>query len=245
MNDSAIYKDNFYENRDKMTAFSAKRILKIIADACPELRQMKSAVDIGCGVGTWLKQFRELYGSDKIIGYDGDYVKQELLVIPKEDFISYNLEQEIPREQRYDLAISMEVAEHLSESRADSFVDDLCALSDHVLFSAASVFQGGTGHINEQRLHYWVNKFAERRYEPLDIIRSKIWDEDEILPWYKQNTILFKKSSKPQTEFATVRDLIHPDIFEMKMRKVEQYRQKLYFRFYFMVRNIYRRVFGK
>ena len=61
--------------------------------------------------------------------------------------------------RRFDLVNCLEVAEHLDASRADSFVDDLCALGDVVVFSAAIPGQGGTHHVNEQFQSYWQERF--------------------------------------------------------------------------------------
>ena len=237
-----LYNNSFYENRDKATAYAAKTILRVVMHSCPELGIIRSAVDIGCGVGTWLNQLHAICGTDDIWGYDGDYVNKDLLVIPRDHFIPYDLRKGIPHDRRYDIAISMEVAEHLPPSRADSFVEDLCALSDSVLFSAATLYQGGSGHVNEQRLNYWVDRFSKRGYGPLDIVRTEIWNDDRIPAWYKQNTLLFRKSDKDKSEYASVRDLIHPDIFEEKMRNMERYNRKPYFRFYFKMQRIGRKI---
>lgn len=56
--------------------------------------------------------------------------------------------------RRFDLAMTIEVAEHLTPVRADSFVEDLTRLSDVVLFSAAIPAQGGINHVNEQWQSY-------------------------------------------------------------------------------------------
>ena len=240
-----IYKDDFFKDRNEQTEYSARRILEVVTEVCPELSSMRSAVDLGCGVGTWLKQFSELTGSDDVRGYDGDYVNVDLMMIPKDHFTPFDLKERIPQERRYDLAISMEVAEHLPKSRADSFVEDLCSLSDHVLFSAATVYQGGTGHINEQRLSYWVEKFAALGYEPLDVIRFRIWEDEKILPWYKQNVILFRKSTKDRAEYMPVKDLIHPEIFEMAMSEWKAERSKPYFRFYYKMQRLKGRFKGR
>jgi hypothetical protein len=63
--------------------------------------------------------------------------------------LAWDLESPIRLERTFDLAISMEVAEHLSPGRAPSFVDDLTGLAAVVLFSTAIPGPGGIGHINE------------------------------------------------------------------------------------------------
>lgn len=61
-----------------------------------------------------------------------------------------DLTQPLSLGRKFDLCVSMEVAEHLPPSRADSFVADLVGLAPVVLFSAAVPEQGGTNHLNEQ-----------------------------------------------------------------------------------------------
>ena len=51
-----VYNREFYITRDHDTEYSAKKILSIVND----IFQLNSAVDIGCGVGTWLRVFKEM-----------------------------------------------------------------------------------------------------------------------------------------------------------------------------------------
>src|SRR5699024_10679550 len=111
-----------------------------------------SAVDVGCGVGTWLSVLAA-WGVKDIQGYDGDWIDTALLEIPAAHFSSRNLTEALaPPAARFDLAMSLEVAEHLPASAARTFVKSLTAQSDFVLFSAAVPHQGGRHHVNEQWL---------------------------------------------------------------------------------------------
>src|SRR5262249_14104781 len=80
-------------------------------------------------------------------------------------------------ERRFDLAICLEVAEHLPSDCAADLVTNLCNAADVVLFSAATPGQGGTRHINEQRPSYWSHLFSRNGYRCLDAIRPIIWTE--------------------------------------------------------------------
>ncbi len=213
-----IYNEKFYKNRDNSTAYSAKKVLELFKPYF----NIDSVIDFGCGVGTWLKVAKELFGENITVrGLDGDYVQKELLQIRENEFVPTDLSQRVKLDDRYDLAISLEVAEHLSESRAKSFVDDLCMASDLVLFSAATTFQGGDGHVNERRLSYWQRFFDENNYELLDFIRPAVWNDEQVLVWYKQNAVLFVNRSK--VDYHSIKcgqlvDVIHPDIFEQRSR---------------------------
>ncbi|MCB1915672.1 MAG: methyltransferase domain-containing protein [Rhodocyclaceae bacterium] len=207
-----------------MTIHSARTILSIVLDALPPVH---SAVDFGCGVGTWLSVLRE-NGAEDIRGLDGPWVDPDLLQIPRQDFQTAHFEKTVVTERRYDLAISLEVAEHIPAAHAGSFVDSLTGAADMILFSAAIPFQGGVGHVNEQWPAYWGSLFAERGYAALDIVRRRIWDDDEIPFWYRQNVLLFVKRDRlPEvaaggteaTEPGLPIALVHPDLYLARMHR--------------------------
>lgn len=106
-------------------------------------------------------------------------------------------------ERRYDLAISLEVAEHLPPHRAKNFVGLLTDLSDFILFPAAIPFQGGKNHVNEQWQDYWTELFESHAYILFDFIRGKIWKDDRIPPWYRQNILFFAQKDKASQIKAT------------------------------------------
>ena len=152
------YTSAFFQNRARGSRASADRIVSI----CTELQHPHSVIDIGCGTGEWLAVFAE-QGASKVTGYDGDYVDRSLLAIPTESFHGVDLVEWLEREageERYDLAISLEVAEHLPKRVGEALVARLTELAPAVLFSAAIPFQGGTGHINEQWQSYWAEPSA-------------------------------------------------------------------------------------
>jgi hypothetical protein len=138
----------------------------------------------------WLRVFLEA-GVEDIVGADGHWVDTDSLIIPVSAFHHADLRESFRLDRRFDLAISIEVAEHLPESRSASFVEDLTRLAPLVLFSAAIPRQGGTDHINEQWQSYWAAVFARYDFEACDVVRPLIWNNTEIARWYRQNIILF------------------------------------------------------
>ena len=72
-----------------------------------------------------------------ILGLDGNYINQEIFQLSLEYFSPWDLSQPIFLNRTYDLVVSLEVAEHLPETSAQSFVDSLIRLGNVVLFSAA------------------------------------------------------------------------------------------------------------
>jgi len=182
----------------------------VVVPIINSLLEPKSVVDFGCGLGTWLKVFKDS-GIDNLLGLDGDWIdrsKFEASVIGS--FKEVDLEKEIKLEKKYDLAISLEVAEHLHKDSASIFVENLINASDIVVFSAAVPMQGGQNHINEQPLTYWINLFNEYGYKFNDIIRGRIWNMEKVFWWYKQNMVVFSKHDLNITPIYPI-NILHPE----------------------------------
>ena len=185
---TSIYGSNFYEDNQYGSYLSAIEVLKYVIP----VYKPESIVDFGCGTGTWLAAARQINRDIQIIGVDGDYVDTDMLMIDKEYFLPRDLSKELDLHRKFDIAMSLEVAEHLEEKYADIFVDTLCRHSDIILFSAAHVGQGGDGHVNEQPISYWVEKFQKRGYTWHDI-RDVFKANYDIEQWYKDNISIFIK----------------------------------------------------
>ncbi|WP_223280894.1 class I SAM-dependent methyltransferase [Streptomyces antnestii] len=182
----------FYAATQDGSVRSAERVLPSVMD----LVRPSSLVDIGCGSGAWLSVAKGL-GIDRLVGIDGEWVSKDALLIPEESFRKWDLSRALPQgSPRFDLAMSVEVAEHLDPGRADSFVADLCALSDVVLFSAAVPGQTGSDHRNEQWPMYWRDRFQQHGYELIDCLRTRMWADEEVEPWYAQNSYLYVSADR-------------------------------------------------
>jgi SAM-dependent methyltransferase len=217
MSSNLAYSSQYYEGIRSASGRSAHAVVPLVI----ELTRPQSVVDVGCGSGAWTSAFKEA-GVKSVLGIDGFYVKDEQLVIPPENFKRADLTQRLELHQQFDLAVSLEVAEHLPPARAKTFIEDLCRLSPVVLFSGAVPGQGGTHHLNEQWPSYWVKLFQETGYQPFDVIRPKIWNNDQVAWWFRQNILLFLRReviptypwavSHPKTDVPV--DLVHPKAYE-------------------------------
>ena len=185
MDSNQPYDENFYRARRKAGLYkSAAEVLSVVG----RFIHPRSVIDLGCGTGEWLAAWQNLFGTE-IFGVDGDYVDRSQLSVDEKFFHPANLEERVNLNRRFDLVESLEVAEHLSPARADSFVEDLTRLGDVILFSAAIPAQGGTNHVNEQWQSYWAEKFLRLGYVAVDCIRPEIWDNKNIWAHYCQNIL--------------------------------------------------------
>lgn len=229
------YDRAYYEARQQRTKYSADVVLDaVLAHAAP----VHSAVDIGCGVGTWLAALRAR-GIADVQGVDGPWVDTDLLNIPVEQFkrVNLSLGEAVALGRRYDLAISLEVAEHLGKDRAEPFVETLTECADQVLFSAAIPGQGGSRHLNEQWQSYWAGLFARHGYLQYDCIRPRIWNDERMPYWYRQNTFFYVRRDTPaaahvlRTLGAPIAsgpvDVVHPRLFEKRARRKRRLSERL------------------
>ena len=155
---------------------------KIIVPVLFQWFQPKSVVDVGCGIGTFLKVFKDL-GVMEILGVDGTWVDRSKLYISDQEFMVADLEKPVILPKTFDLVLSLEVAEHLSPEASETFVDSLVSLGKIIIFSAAIPNQGGQNHLNEQNYSYWQEKFKKRGYRFVDICRQRFWNEREVEWW--------------------------------------------------------------
>jgi hypothetical protein len=207
-----FYGATFFQNHIDGSVRSASIVVPLIL----KLFGPKSVVDFGCGVGGWLREFSHR-GVEDILGIDGDYIRQEQLLIPSDKFESQNLMRPTAR-KRYDLAISLEVAEHLPESSAGALVSTLVEAAPVVVFSAAIKGQSGTNHINEQWQSYWARRFQSHGYCIIDCIRPTIFDDQRVEPWYRQNIMVYCEPAScpvgfPVVEFAPDIDHVLSELF--------------------------------
>jgi SAM-dependent methyltransferase len=189
------YTEEYYQAHRE----NARRSARVLVPLVLQYVRPRSVIDVGCGQGTWLAVFRE-HGVGDVWGVDGDYVDRARLEIPTELFHAADLTLPLVVDRRFDLAVSLEVAEHLPAECADLFVDSLTHLSALVLFSAAIPHQGGAHHVNEQWPEYWAARFRTRRFEPVDCLRRRVWDDERVEWWYAQNTFLYAEAEYLQRQ---------------------------------------------
>ncbi|HST75614.1 MAG TPA: class I SAM-dependent methyltransferase [Acetobacteraceae bacterium] len=189
----AVYDDAFYAWQAAGSLASARRVAPLVMEALAP----RAILDVGCGLGTWLAAFGELGVAD-LTGIDGYYVDRSTLLIPTDRFIASDLRRPPTLGRRFDLAICLEVAEHLPREVGTELVRYLVSAAPAVLFSAAIPGQGGLDHINEQWQDHWRALFAAAGCVAVDLIRPRVWGFADVEIWYQQNMLLY-----------CTRDLLH------------------------------------
>lgn len=185
------YSNELHLKYRERTEAGARAVAELVMGVVPSIRRV---VDVGCGLGYWLEAFRK-QGATDVSGMDGDYVDRAQLAIPADRFLPTRLDQPFSIAGSYDLAISLEVAEHLPAAAGDRLVPSLCQAAPVVLFSAAVPGQPGDNHINARPHLYWRESFARQGYVAFDFIRPVLWHRDDILLCYRQNVFVYARES--------------------------------------------------
>ena len=154
---SQIYDADFFsewgKHNEKYTT-SATIIGKLLLEEFSP----KSLVDLGCGCGVYSHFFSQ--NGLKVLAIDG--------VKPNDDF-AFPVHIEVQdlttpfanKHGKFDVALCLEVAEHIPEEYVMNFLNNITQFSDTLLLSAAPPFQGGHHHVNEQPKRYWKQKLQE------------------------------------------------------------------------------------
>lgn len=213
---------------------SAEFVIPIVLD----LLKPTNIIDIGCGLGDWLLVAQE-NGIRDYLGVDSANFDPEKMYIPKEKYKVADLKKPLHIERKFDIAICLEVAEHLPKECGPVLVSTLTNLSDNILFSAAIPEQGGQNHINEQPFQYWMDLFSAHNYQFYDLLRPEIWGNSGIKWWYQQNMFLVSKKKSFNSSNENINTYIHPDLFYKKVRILNNFKQgkespKVYLSLFFL-----------
>lgn len=212
------YTTAFYQRLRDGAARSAAVVVPLVLGLVP----VRSVIDFGCGDGTWLAAFQKL-GIDDVLGIDGEYVERKVFQISEERFRAFDLTKPFSPERSFDLAMSLEVAEHLPSKCAATLVESLIGSAPIVLFSAAIPFQGGTNHVNEQWPDKWAELFKKHNYLPVDFLRKQLWQNQDVEFWYAQNLLLFVREDFLDKNGALMREYERTNLEQLCLVHPKQY----------------------
>lgn len=192
-----IYRKSFFSARKKLIWRAG-----IVCDAIVktfDLKKGSTLIDIGCAIGEYVMEFKRrgicawgIEGSSNA----KDYFLSDTILLGDLRFplaTGYG---------KWDLCISLEVAEHIEPKFATAYVDNLISLSDTILVTAAPPGQGGHYHVNCRPKEYWIEKFELRGYKRNREIESVYRKElrpfivrKEIASYYN-NAMIFEKNQE-------------------------------------------------
>lgn len=187
------YPESFYSSVTKRAQASSE----IVAEILQDVLKPRSIIDVGSGEGAWINTMSHRFPSAldltaiDLQPHRSEYFEQLSSSKLNFEFILRDFEKDhtLPN-QNYDLAICLEVLEHLQTQTAEQLAAEFAKNCSVLIFSAAVKGQGGTGHINENSLDYWIRLFQQNDFIALDILRPKLARNKQVPDYYKQNMIL-------------------------------------------------------
>jgi SAM-dependent methyltransferase len=195
---------------DAVAAHPAAAAARVVVALLRQRLTFGSVLDVGCGVGLWLREF-QAQGVADVMGLDGAWVPSGNLVIPSLLFRVHDLTKSFRLQREFDLVVCLEVAEHLRADAGEVLIDSLVAHGSLILFSAAVPGQGGFLHVNEQPQDYWIERFRRRGFIAYDVLRPALWNHPQVPYYYAQNALVFARDPLPYpTEFIPTP--IHPEL---------------------------------
>jgi hypothetical protein len=217
---STHYDLSFFRTIHSVSTRSAEVVVPLLLEAL----QPRSVVDVGCGTGAWLNEFRRC-GVDDIRGIEGEWAPTDFLEFAPGHIDRADLGSGFDLGRRFDLAVTVEVAEHIELSKARQFVSDLTKHADFVYFTAAIPGQGGTSHLNEQWPDFWASVFGEHGFRLVDWPRQALWNDARVDPCVIQNGFLYLREGVPEPDGLPRREpwplrMVHPRLFEHTLAKM-------------------------
>lgn len=176
----SLYDADFYATETKIATQSAKVVLPWVFEKV----QPFSVIDVGCGTGGWASVAKQLGAN--ILGVDNGVPEDQLVI---DEYLDWDLNDGYECHE-FDLAICLEVAEHLPEEAAVPLVNGL-ACAEAVLFSAATPGQPGVGHVWCQPHDYWHDLFAPHGLLPTHIGPRFT---HPVADFYQRNMMLYRRA---------------------------------------------------
>jgi hypothetical protein len=189
-----MYKGSFFSRRYKLSWR-----VPFVCDAICKVLDPIWLIDIGCGIGDYVKGFIER--GVRAEGVEGSENCTPFLVVPERLVRIVDMRKELIflADSMYDMVLCLEMLEHIEEEYADIVVSNLSSMTNKILTSAAPPGQGGHYHVNCRPKEYWVEMFSRYKFTHnrsiVDAIRKE-WEpinhKKEMSAYYK-NLMYFER----------------------------------------------------
>lgn len=220
------YSRNFYNELE----VSSRKSAQVLVPLLNHLFKPGSVIDVGCGSGEFLKAFTR-NGVLDTWGIEGVWLNQQSVDSESQRITFLDLEQEWDLGRNFDIALCLEVAEHLTHKGGENLVKSLSRAANRIVFSAALPGQGGTHHINEQFPGYWISEFSKCGLGLELDLREVIWHDKRIAPWYRQNLLIFSHQSFGYAigseRYVKLHDEIYTELLSTKEKIIQKMVNKL------------------
>lgn len=150
-------------------------------------------IEFGCGTGDLAKAFAAR--AVKVVAIDGysipDFSEYNNIQFTNVDLNNATATEEFlsKYDSKFDLAISIEVAEHLNPEISASFIQWMTSMADVVIFSAAVPSQDGDGHINCRSRSEWYQFLKQQDFLITDTLRQHFISNTRLGLWHKLNIV--------------------------------------------------------
>jgi hypothetical protein len=190
-----MYDKQFYQSLQKY-----RPAYHFLADLIVAHIKPTSVIDFGCGCGFILEKLM-MHGITDVHGIEGSREVQPF--IPESLINNIEIADVLLADSAgYDLAITIEVAEHIAKKDSAKFVNNICNASDNLIWwTAAAPGQAGTGHVNCKDLCWWISIFKEvglfePNYERTYEIKQAMLQNHQLslgFSWLRDNFILLEE----------------------------------------------------
>ena len=149
-----------------------------LAKSIYELFKPNTILEFGCGVGYYCNYWSNCEGVETVHGIEPNEMDQKMFNNTNCKQLTFNLinddESQFEFLDKYDLVVSIEVAEHIDRKYHDRLFDFLTKKSKNIIvFSGARLNQPGHGHIACRSEEDWRSEFIKRN-KTWDIINTNL-----------------------------------------------------------------------
>jgi hypothetical protein len=166
----------------------------VVATALVEIVAPASVLDVGSG-GSWAKAFSALGVNDVEVA-------------------AQDLRSPLVFDRHFDLGVCAGVADHVPPDVVPGLVASLVRAADVVAFSAPLPGVAPSATAPARWPAWWDSVFEQHGYEPHDVVRWKLWDDDRVDLAVRSGLVLYAAAGRFATVAAppaVIRGIVHPE----------------------------------